>query len=116
MVGHLKRKCRLIPSGENIDPENIGIVTPYLGQKSVLEDKLEAIDLYGVEVGTVEKYQGREKDIIIVSMVRNNRRDQTARTAIGFLDNEKRMNVAISRPRKLLIVFGSEVLLETVDN
>lgn len=56
-------------NGILVDPKNIGIVSPYASQRSVLEDKLKAKDLDGVQVGTVEYFQGRKKDIILVYTV-----------------------------------------------
>jgi superfamily I DNA and/or RNA helicase len=55
----------------------------------------------GVEVSTVDGFQGREKEVIIISMVRSNPRGE-----IGFLSNEKRMNVAVTRAKRLCVLIG----------
>ena len=57
----------------------------------------------GIEVNTVDGFQGREKDIIILSTVRT--------TNLGFLVDYRRMNVAITRPRHFLWVIGNEAAL-----
>ena len=79
----------------NLDPENesIGIVTPYNHQRNVLQHIFSGTK---VEADTVDKYQGREKDNIIISTVDNN--------ITPFVDDPLRMNVAISRAIKRLIL------------
>jgi len=54
-----------------------------------------------VEVATVDGFQGREKEVIIISMVRSNPQGE-----IGFLSNEKRMNVAVTRAKRLCVLIG----------
>ena len=54
-----------------------------------------------LEVSTVDGFQGREKEVIIISMVRSN-----AQQNIGFLSNEKRMNVAVTRAKRLCCLIG----------
>jgi len=54
-----------------------------------------------LEVSTVDGFQGREKEVIIISMVRSN-----AHQMIGFLSNEKRMNVAVTRAKRLCCLIG----------
>jgi superfamily I DNA and/or RNA helicase len=53
----------------------------------------------GIEVSTVDGFQGREKEIIIISMVRSN-----PQHSIGFLANDRRMNVAVTRAKRLCIL------------
>lgn len=56
---------------------------------------------FKIEVSTVDGFQGREKEIIIITMVRSNNRGE-----IGFLSNEKRMNVAVTRAKRLCVLIG----------
>lgn len=67
----------------------------------------------GVKVGSVEEFQGQEKSIILVSTVRTCSKliSSDTKFGLGFLQCPKRMNVAISRARSLLVVFGKENVL-----
>jgi senataxin len=58
-----------------------------------------------VEVNTVDGFQGREMDIVIFSCVR------TSMHSLGFLSDERRMNVAITRAKKCLVIVGNETAL-----
>lgn len=89
-----------------LPPEELAIIAPYDGQvqrlRSLLEEFLDA----GLEIDTVDGFQGREKDAVIVSLVRSNDRGE-----LGFLVEVRRMNVALTRARKKLIVVGDGALL-----
>lgn len=71
-----------------------------------------------IKVGTVEEFQGQERKIILITTVRTNDRLLTndQQFNLGFLQCPKRMNVAISRARALLVVFGKEAILSRDDN
>ncbi|KAL8488345.1 hypothetical protein ACS0TY_024573 [Phlomoides rotata] len=85
---------RLVESG--VQAVNIGIITPYAAQVVLLrilrskEDKLQDL-----EISTVDGFQGREKEAIIISMVRSNSKKE-----VGFLSDRRRMNVAVTRARR----------------
>lgn len=73
----------------------------------------------GVKIGTVEEFQGQERKIILVSTVRSSSallQSHDLQFGLGFLQCEKRMNVAISRARALLVVFGKESILSQDKN
>lgn len=77
----------------------IGVISPYRSQVDLLEDVFESIE--AIEVNTIDSFQGQEKEVIIISLVRSN---ETAN--IGFLSDYRRMNVAMTRAKKKLIVIG----------
>lgn len=85
---------RLVQSG--VQACDIGIITPYAAQVFLLkklknnEDKLKDL-----EISTVDGFQGREKEAIIISMVRSN-----SNREVGFLSDHRRMNVAVTRARR----------------
>ena len=65
-------------------------------------ERLEGlIDAAGLEIGTVDGFQGREKEAILVDLVRSNDEGE-----IGFLADTRRMNVALTRARRFLLVVG----------
>lgn len=84
-------------NGKRVSTKDIGVICPYSAQR----ERLKATSPNGMEIGTVEYFQGREKLVIILSTVRS----KTA--TIGFLKNEKRLNVAMTRAKALLIVIGN---------
>ncbi|MFM5881937.1 IGHMBP2 family helicase [Methanobrevibacter gottschalkii] len=84
-----------------IDNEDIGIISPYADQVKVIQDNTP------VEVKTVDGFQGREKEIIIISTVRSNNNGN-----IGFLKDLRRLNVAITRAKRKLIIVGNKETLK----
>ena len=85
-----------------IDVEDIGIISPYADQVKLIQGKTP------VEVKTVDGFQGREKEIIIISTVRSNNNGN-----IGFLNDLRRLNVAITRAKRKLIIIGNKNTLRT---
>jgi len=77
--------------------EHIGIITPYKDH----EEYLKSLCKKDIEIKSVDGFQGREKEIIIVSLVRANEKEE-----IGFLSDVRRLNVAITRPKRKLIIIG----------
>ena len=96
---------KLCKSG--VDPSQIGVITPYAGQRFYLRQFLNTAgdlptDYYAhIEIASVDSFQGGECDYIIFSCVRNNN------TTIGFLKDPRRINVAITRAKKGLMIIGS---------
>ena len=90
--------------------ESIGIISPYKLQVQYIRDQLKEkhINTSTIQVQTVDGFQGQEKDIIIISLVRSNDKQE-----IGFLKDLRRMNVAITRARKKLIVIGDSSTLSS---
>ncbi|XP_025067060.1 probable helicase senataxin isoform X2 [Alligator sinensis] len=93
---------------------NIGIITPYNAQKKIIQQELDrefGKDRAG-EVDTVDGFQGRQKDCIIVTCVRAN----SAHGSIGFLASLQRLNVTITRAKLSLFILGRlKTLMENKD-
>ena len=86
----------------DIKEEDIGIITPYAAQVSLLISKLRGEEnLQNVEIATVDGFQGREKRVVIISMVRSNEQGE-----VGFLSDKRRLNVSITRAKQLLAIVG----------
>jgi superfamily I DNA and/or RNA helicase len=102
-----------------LKPSHIGIISPYRGQlqkiKKVIAEKKYGADL---KVGSVEEFQGQERCVIIISSVRsfNSFSSKERKLQIGFLNNPKRFNVAITRAQALVIVVGNPFMLKADDN
>lgn len=102
-------------------PFNIGVIAGYRGQVNLLRNEIKC-DKYSnfnskndekvkslVEINTVDKFQGSERDIIIYDIVRSDSNKST----LGFLQDYRRINVALSRAKRLLIIVGdSEYILK----
>ncbi|KAB0368299.1 hypothetical protein FD755_020065 [Muntiacus reevesi] len=98
----LKLIQSLVASG--IAGAMIGVITLYKSQMHKLCHLLSAVDfnhpnMKAVQVSTVDAFQGAEKEIIILSCVRTRQ--------VGFIDSEKRMNVALTRGRRHLLIIGN---------
>ena len=86
---------------------DIGIITPYKAQMELLRSKLalkKNFDGYKIDIGTVDSFQGSDRDIIIYDCVRSGKVKQKAK--IDFIAEEKRLNVSLSRAKLLLIIVG----------
>lgn len=110
ITGYVKK---LMAMGQTAD--DIGIITPYIQQVRVIRAKLKTQGLIEPKVGTVEEFQGQERNIILLSTVRTMRHNDFSHR-LGFIGQPNRMNVAISRARALLIVFGCRELLSFDEN
>ncbi|KAJ7329638.1 hypothetical protein JRQ81_015812 [Phrynocephalus forsythii] len=105
--------CLLVKSTINpVSEANIGVITPYRKQVEKIRILLHSVDLMDIKVGSVEEFQGQENLVIILSTVRSNEiPSNEEKYFIGFLANSKRFNVAITRPKALLIILGNPHVL-----
>ncbi|KAH8297060.1 hypothetical protein KR044_004312, partial [Drosophila immigrans] len=87
-----------------VEQQDIGVVAPYAAQGRLLKELMYNQGYMHVEVGTVENYQGREKNIIIATLVRSF-------ASIGFMRDPRRLNVLLSRAKSLMILIGNPVTL-----
>ncbi len=113
----LKRLAQLLkpydPTAHEQNPLTIGVIAPYRAQINYLKDSLEQNIVLNnlllqrmLSVGTVDSFQGQERDIIAISLTRSNSNGD-----IGFLSDIRRMNVGMTRAkRKLLLVGDSSTL------
>lgn len=88
----------LIDAG--VKPEDIAVVTPYNAQLALMSGPLKEA-FPGIELGSVDGFQGREKEAVIVTLVRSN-----AEGEVGFLRDKRRLNVAMTRPKRHLCIIG----------
>jgi regulator of nonsense transcripts 1 len=128
-----KIATRFLKAG--MKPEQIGVITPYEGQRAYLVHMLQLLSesyfwlkkiafqvqymqyqgslhakLYQeIEVASVDAFQGREKDLIIMSCVRSNEHQ-----GIGFLNDPRRLNVALTRSKYGIIIVGNPKILSKV--
>ena len=84
-----------------INPKNIGVISPYANQVRTINKKTN------VDVKSVDGFQGGEKDIIIISLVRSNNNGD-----IGFLKDMRRLNVSLTRAKKKLMIIGNRETLK----
>ncbi|CAN6307934.1 unnamed protein product [Urochloa humidicola] len=100
---------RNLTRGGAVSEADIGVITPYRQQVAKIKKALETFEMPDLKVGSVEQFQGQEREVIIISTVRStvkhNEFDKFFN--LGFLSNYKRFNVAITRAKSLLIIVGN---------
>jgi predicted DNA helicase len=106
LFAHLKILLESYSQYKEADKINIGIITPYKEQMGFLKEAIlnEEISLSVVSdfhIKTIDGFQGEERDVIYISLVRSNEKQE-----IGFLSDLRRMNVALTRAKKKLVVIG----------
>lgn len=79
-------------------PEDLAVISPYNDQVDLMNQK---IGIENLEIKSVDGFQGREKEAVIISLTRSN-----AQNAIGFLEDIRRLNVSLTRAKRKLIVIG----------
>ncbi|KAA5532726.1 AAA family ATPase [Taibaiella lutea] len=92
----------------------IGIISPYKQQVLLLQELMREHELmlkyrHKISVNTIDSFQGQERDIVYISMTRSNTDNN-----VGFLTDTRRMNVAMTRARKKLIVIGDSSTLASI--
>jgi len=87
-------------------PTQISIISPYSAQVRLLRDRLKTYVDQGLEIGSIDGFQGRENEAVIISLVRSNGEGE-----IGFLADTRRMNVALTRARRHLIIIGDSATI-----
>jgi len=90
---------------------SIAVISPYKLQVALLKEQLLSTPALGpyrdrITVNTIDSFQGQERDIVYIGMTRSN-----ADSKIGFLSDIRRMNVAMTRAKKKLVVIGDSATL-----
>ena len=100
---------RLLRMG--VKEEMMGVISPYWAQVALIRSLVwEGEGSTGVEIRTVDGYQGREKEVIILSMVRSNSDKE-----VGFLSESRRVNVSVTRAKRCCIIIGDSDTLRGED-
>jgi superfamily I DNA and/or RNA helicase len=86
------------------EPWNAAVISPYRAQVELLQQEFAGIEQ--ATVNTIDSFQGQERDVVYISLVRSNDKSE-----IGFLRDYRRMNVAMTRARKKLVVVGDSATL-----
>ncbi|KAF8065235.1 P-loop containing nucleoside triphosphate hydrolase protein [Lyophyllum atratum] len=84
-----------------LTPDQIAVITPYQAQVTLLSSLLRPMYGTNLEIGSVDGMQGREKEAVIISLVRSNETRE-----VGFLKEKRRLNVAMTRAKRHLCVVG----------
>ena len=95
---------RLLSRG--LVPADLAVITPYAAQVRALRARLRPELELGLRIDSVDAFQGQEREAVIIDLVRCNERGE-----IGFLEDTRRMNVAVTRARRQLIVVGDGTTL-----
>jgi superfamily I DNA and/or RNA helicase len=113
LVRHFLQYCNLLEAmAITEEVRNTGIISPYKAQVSLLRESLTDSELLpghisaNLSINTVDSFQGQERDIIYISLVRSNEKGE-----IGFLSDTRRMNVAMTRARKKLVMIGDSATI-----
>ena len=101
-AGFLHHKVRQLHAA-GLSPRDMAVIAPYAAQVRWLREHWDYDDL---EIDTVDGFQGREKEAVLITCVRSNSTGE-----IGFLADTRRMNVALTRARRKLIVVGDSATL-----
>jgi ATP-dependent RNA/DNA helicase IGHMBP2 len=100
---------QLIESHESVALPSIALISPYREQVMHMENILRQESHFSevpIAINTIDGFQGQERDVVYISLVRSNGKGE-----IGFLKDYRRMNVAMTRARKLLVVIGDSATI-----
>ncbi|XP_022081525.1 putative helicase MOV-10 isoform X2 [Acanthaster planci] len=105
--------------GKRVKEADIGIISPYRRQVQKIKEVLKKRKITNIKVGSVEEFQGQERLVIIVSTVRSTKPEHIQMDIdykLGFVKNPKRLNVAVTRAKALLILVGNPFMLRKDTN
>jgi ATP-dependent RNA/DNA helicase IGHMBP2 len=110
LLKYFKQYCRQLPNVDYVP--TVAIISPYKQQVELLKDLIKNDDITSlplfpnISVNTIDGFQGQERDIVFISLTRSN-----PTGSIGFLADVRRMNVAITRAKKKLVIIGDGATL-----
>jgi superfamily I DNA and/or RNA helicase len=87
-----------------LKPKDLAVIAPYKDQVDLFK---KHNNIENLEINTVDGFQGREKEVILISLVRSNSHNN-----IGFLRDLRRLNVALTRAKRKLIIIGDSSTIE----
>ena len=108
--GFLGRAWQDDRATRSLDADDVLVVAPYDAQVALIRAQLDAAGLAAVRVGTVDKFQGQEAPVVIMSMTASTASDVPR--GMSFLLNRNRLNVAISRAQWCTVLVRSEALTD----
>jgi len=92
-----------------VEEGSIGVISPFKAQRGLIIGMLRRLNIKGVEVDTVDAFQGREKDVVVF--------DVTSTSSFGFSTDAHRLNIALTRARlKLVVVGNAEAIQRRAEN
>lgn len=112
LLQHFRAYLALVQSCAEDKAPSVGVISPYKAQVRQLQQAFKGVEeeFDGVEpklsVNTIDSFQGQERDVIYISLVRSNDKGE-----IGFLADTRRMNVAMTRARKKLVIIGDSATI-----
>jgi superfamily I DNA and/or RNA helicase len=89
----------------DLESNSVSIISPYRSQVSLLRERLPSLKN---QIDTIDSFQGQERDVIVLSLVRSNQKNE-----IGFLKDYRRINVAMTRAKKKLVIIGDSSTIGT---
>jgi len=90
-----------------LSPDEIAVITPYRKQAEKIRTLIRSFDLEAPRVGSVEEFQGQERPVVILSLVKSSSDDGSGNAlTLGFLACPKRANVALTRAQSLLVILS----------
>ena len=109
LLKHLQQLADTIEA-KGLPFPSVAIISPYKGQIRILKELFEASALLPhaaqISINTIDSFQGQERDVVYISMTRSN-----PDGVIGFLSDIRRMNVAMTRARKKLVIIGDSATI-----
>ena len=104
-AGLLQKHLDALVENHGLEPHQLGVITPYKAQAIRMREQMHPTHP-DLAINTVDAFQGQERDVIYLSLVRSNEEGK-----LGFLTDYRRMNVAMTRARKKLVVMGDSATL-----